>query len=166
MRIIVASDSHGHSEILDKIHEAHPEAKLFLHCGDLCDEPMYYPDWIIVQGNNDYWRDLPPRRILRVGSHRLLMEHSHHCSYFNREEHLVDIAKENECDIVCFGHTHCSYFEKIDGVYLLNPGSTTFPRDGNPPSYAILDIEENCVKAEIVFLEKKTKEKKSFWTFK
>lgn len=68
MRIIVASDSHGHSEILDKIHASHPEAKLFLHCGDLCDEPLYYPDWIIVQGNNDYWRDLPPRRILRVGS--------------------------------------------------------------------------------------------------
>lgn len=90
------------------------------------------------------------------------MEHSHHCSYFNREEHLVDIAKENECDIVCFGHTHCSYFEKIDGVYLLNPGSTTFPRDGNPPSYAILDIEEDYVKAEIVFLEKKTKEKSPF----
>lgn len=154
MRIIVASDSHGHSEILDQIHNHHPEAKLFLHCGDICDEPLYYSDWIIVQGNNDYWRELPERRILNVGNYRLLMEHSHHCSYFNREKSLVQIAKNNDCNIVCFGHTHCSYFKKINSVYLLNPGSTTFPRDGNPPSYAILDIEENRVDAQIVFLTK------------
>lgn len=151
MRIIVASDSHGNNEILDLIRSHHPEADLFLHCGDICDDPLYYPDWVIVQGNNDYWRDLPERRIFKVGEHRLLAEHSHHCSYYHREKSLVKIAEINACDIVCFGHTHHSYFSYKDGVYLLNPGSTTFPRDGNPPSYAILDINER-VRAEIIFL--------------
>lgn len=153
MRIIVASDSHGNSGILDDLEKKHPDVDLFLHCGDICDEPLYFPKWIIVQGNNDLWRDLPERRIIPVGKHRILMEHSHRCSYFYREKSLVQIAQQNECDIVCFGHTHHSYIDSINGVYLLNPGSCVFPRDGNPPSYAILDIEEDKVEAKIIFLD-------------
>ena len=34
MRIVVASDSHANNEILDLIQHHHPEADLFLHCGD------------------------------------------------------------------------------------------------------------------------------------
>ena len=44
MRIIVASDSHGSNEILDTIYDQHPEASLFLHCGDLCEDPRNYPN--------------------------------------------------------------------------------------------------------------------------
>lgn len=152
MRIVVASDSHANNEILDLIQHHHPEADLFLHCGDLCEDPEYYPDWIVVQGNNDYWLDLPTRRILRVGDHRLLMEHSHRCSYFNREKNLVSSAKNLACDIVCFGHTHASMIRKMDGVFLLNPGSVTFPRDGKPRSYAILDVDKE-IHAKIIFMD-------------
>lgn len=152
MRIIVASDSHGHNEILDTIYDQHPEASLFLHCGDLCDDPRNYPNWLFVLGNNDFWGEFPNRRILSVGTHRLFMEHSHRCSFFHREDDLVRLAKGHACDIVCFGHTHRSYIEKRKCVFLLNPGSTWMSRDGNPPSYAILDVDTS-ISAQIVFLD-------------
>ena len=80
------------------------------------------------------------------------MEHSHRCSYFNREKNLVSSAKNLACDIVCFGHTHASMIRKMDGVFLLNPGSVTFPRDGKPRSYAILDVDKE-IHAKIIFMD-------------
>ena len=29
-----------------------------------------------------------------------------------------------------YGHTHRYFNEKIDGVWVINPGSVTYPRDG------------------------------------
>ena len=72
------------------------------------------------------------------------MEHSHRCSYFNREKNLVSSAKNLACDIVCFGHTHASMIRKMDGVFLLNPGS--------PRSYAILDVDKE-IHAKIIFMD-------------
>lgn len=72
--------------------------------------------------------------------------------FFHREDDLVRLAKGHACDIVCFGHTHRSYIEKRKGVFLLNPGSTWMSRDGNPPSYAILDVDTS-ISAQIVFLD-------------
>ena len=47
MEIVVVSDSHGRNDILKTIQEKHPNAKLFIHCGDLEDDPMNYPGYII-----------------------------------------------------------------------------------------------------------------------
>ena len=40
MKIVVVSDSHGRNDILNAIREKHPDAGLFIHCGDLEDDPM------------------------------------------------------------------------------------------------------------------------------
>lgn len=153
MKIIVASDSHGSNEILNVVHDQHPDADMFLHCGDLCEDPGYFPDWTFVEGNNDFWGAFAPKRIIPVGKHRIYMVHSHRCSYFHREENLVRLAEGYGCDIVCFGHTHRSFMGKLKGIYLLNPGSICMPRDGNPPSYAILRVTDKAVSAKIIFLE-------------
>ena len=52
------------------------------------------------------------------------------------------------------GHTHVLRAEKREGYILLNPGSVSIPKEGNPPTYAILeagrfqikDFEGNIVK--------------------
>lgn len=38
-----------------------------------------------------------------------------------------------------FGHIHLPVAEKQDGYYILNPGSVSIPKGGNPNSYAILE---------------------------
>ena len=151
MKIVVVSDSHGRNDILNLIREKHPEARLFIHCGDLEDDPMNYPGYIIVRGNNDYFCRFEDQRIIPIGKHRIFVTHSHRFSYFSRCEQLANRAKELDCDIVCFGHTHVAYFDQVDGVVLLNPGSLSHSRDGKPCSYAVLDIDENHVSVDFKF---------------
>lgn len=43
----------------------------------------------------------------------------------------IDEAKELGADIVVTGHTHIKVLEEKDGVTLLNPGSTSIPKDGS-----------------------------------
>ena len=45
-------------------------------------------------------------------------------------------------DILVHGHTHLLKAEKVNGHYILNPGSTSIPKGGNPATYAILDKQD------------------------
>lgn len=42
-------------------------------------------------------------------------------------------------DVLIHGHIHLPVAEPMGECYLLNPGSTSLPKDGNPNSYGILD---------------------------
>jgi putative phosphoesterase len=42
-------------------------------------------------------------------------------------------------DILLYGHTHVFMLKKEDGVIYVNPGSPSFPKNGNPPSYAVFE---------------------------
>ena len=44
-----------------------------------------------------------------------------------------------EGDVFVFGHIHLPVAEKKEGVTILNPGSASLPKEGNPNSYALLD---------------------------
>ena len=70
------------------------------------------------------------------------MTHSHLFGYQKRLERMAQTAKENDCDILLYGHTHRADVEEIGGVLTINPGSIWYPRDGNPPSYARILLEE------------------------
>jgi putative phosphoesterase len=37
------------------------------------------------------------------------------------------------------GHTHVLRMDKKDGIFCINPGSPSLPKEGNPKSYAIYD---------------------------
>ncbi len=42
-------------------------------------------------------------------------------------------------DILIHGHTHVLKAENMGNYILLNPGSVSIPKEGNPPTYAILE---------------------------
>ena len=42
-------------------------------------------------------------------------------------------------DILIHGHTHLPVAEAMGDKFLLNPGSTSLPKGGNPCSYGMLD---------------------------
>ena len=52
------------------------------------------------------------------------------------------------------GHTHVLQAKEVDGITILNPGSVSIPKEGNPPTYAVLEngiftiktFEQNTVK--------------------
>lgn len=151
MRIIVASDTHGRTNILDLIPYYYEDVETFIHCGDVGKDPEYFEKWTFVSGNNDFMHYLPEAIRVEAGSHRIFVIHSDQCSYRNRKKDLVKLAKKYECDIVCYGHTHVSDIDQIDGITLINPGSIRLPRDGNPCSYCVLTLEDDNITADIVF---------------
>lgn len=48
-----------------------------------------------------------------------------------------NIPNLNSGDILCYGHTHIPLIEKNSNIIIFNPGSITFPKEGNEKSYGI-----------------------------
>ena len=42
-------------------------------------------------------------------------------------------------DCLLYGHTHIPRAELCGDKWMLNPGSVSLPKEGNPPSYAVLE---------------------------
>lgn len=58
-----------------------------------------------------------------------------HGHVFN-QDHLPPLKHG---DILVHGHTHLLKAEAYGPYFILNPGSTSIPKGGNPPTYAILE---------------------------
>lgn len=52
----------------------------------------------------------------------------------------------HEGDILIHGHTHVLKAEQKEGYILLNPGSVSIPKEGNPPTYAVLEDKTFTIK--------------------
>lgn len=172
--IIIASDTHGRNEVLHQLEQAYPKADLFVHCGDLEDYASDYPHWVFVRGNNDLDYDMPDSRIINIAGVRMYITHSHHFGYYDREHRLAAQGRRENCQVVIYGHTHVPQAEKVDGIWLINPGSMTFPRDGNTPCYAKMIIEDDgSIHVDLIHqedwpftIEPKTRRKKGFTFWK
>jgi putative phosphoesterase len=58
-----------------------------------------------------------------------------HGHIYNKE-HLLPMQKG---DILLHGHTHILTAETFGDITILNPGSVSIPKGGNPPTYALLE---------------------------
>lgn len=147
MQIIVTSDSHGKGFLLNEIEKWYPNADLYLNLGDLEENPLSYPDWIFVRGNNDYAfgaSEMPDDRVISLGKdNKLFMCHGHNFPYYQKEERLASYALSKGYTIVAYGHTHIASVKIINGVLVFNPGSLWMSRNGKSPSFAVLTIEDN-----------------------
>ena len=64
---------------------------------------------------------------------------------------LKRYAREQNADVMLFGHTHVAYTEYEDSLYIMNPGSISQPRRGRP-SYGIIDILEHGIVTNVAQL--------------
>ena len=139
-KIIVASDSHCDTYNLKHIAKVHPDAIAYLHAGDSQDyEANLYP-FVTVRGNNDYYVS-NETRIINIEPLRIYMTHGH--KMYLSEENMVNKAKQVDCNMFIYGHTHSPFYQVVDGVHLLNPGSVRNSRSIIGPTYAIILINEN-----------------------
>ena len=49
------------------------------------------------------------------------------------------MPKLSNGDVFIYGHTHIPKAEKMDNIYIINPGSITLPKENNPHTYGILE---------------------------
>ncbi len=146
MRVIVIADTHRDFRTLYRIVEKHrQEAGLFLHLGDGEDEVSRIremdPDLplLTVRGNCDFSGESPESRVAMAGNTRIFMAHGHDLGVKSSTSLLVRLARENGCRIALYGHTHKSDTHYEEGIYVMNPGSPSMPRNGRA-SYGIIDI--------------------------
>jgi len=141
MKIVVVSDSHRNNQVLTEILKREKDADLFLHAGDMEEEPRLLFPYICVKGNCDYF-NVDTERIIPLGKHKLYISHGHLFSL--TRNNILRIAKEKGCDIFIHGHTHKYYYEEIDEIHIMCPGSVTYPRDKSK-SYLVLLINNDQV---------------------
>ncbi len=159
MRIIVMSDSHGNYRAVEEIIQRNLNADMFIHLGDgereLDKAIVKFPHINVfhTKGNCDYGSF--SQSTLELGleyGHGLIATHGHLYGVKYSLEDLKKSAIKSKSDIILYGHTHIRYNKYEDGLYILNPGSASCPRDGNPPSYAYIDITEKGILTNIVNL--------------
>lgn len=148
MYFIVCSDNHGKRDGLEKIKKHYPDALEYLHCGDIELPEREMKDFKAITGNNDYFYRYPESLIVEIEGFRIFMIHSHQVRYRHRIEDLAQLAKDNNCQVVCFGHTHIYQVEEYDGILCINPGSLYYNRDGSEPSYALVRINNGELAVE------------------
>ena len=161
MKYLFASDIHGSAyycrKLLDAFREEQAERLVLL--GDLLyhgprnDLPKEYaPKEVIallnehknkiyaVRGNCEAEVDqmvlefpvMADYCILSVDGRTFYATHGH---IYNQD----NLPPLQEGDILIHGHTHVLKAQLMDGYILLNPGSVSIPKEGNPATYAVLE---------------------------
>ncbi|MBR1421648.1 MAG: metallophosphoesterase [Selenomonadaceae bacterium] len=149
MRIGLMSDTHGNWEAVDYIAARAKRVDLWLHMGDCTPDAEYLKSLVDIPvygvcGNCDWASDtFPEERILDIEGHRIFLTHGHNYSVRYSPDLLFDAARLQNADIVIYGHTHVAEFLLDDGIYAINPGSASRPRDEDRPSFMLVDLEKD-----------------------
>lgn len=161
MRYMFASDIHGSAYYCRKMLEAYQEEKAerlvllgdLLYHGPRNDLPREYAPKEVIPMLNEKKREIYAVRgnceaevdqmvlefpvladycILSIDGRTFYATHGH---VYNQN----NLPPLQEGDILIHGHTHVLKAEKMEGYILLNPGSVSIPKEGNPPTYAVLE---------------------------
>lgn len=147
MRIIVVADTHKEFEIYNEVVEKNP-ADYYIHLGDgvneFADVAKSHPEkaFVFVKGECDFCT-ASSKQLLKLGKCRIFCAHGYEQNVTGGLDVIIEEAKAADCNILLYGHTHVYRAEKIDGIYVMNPGSLGSPRGKNSPSYGILEISED-----------------------
>ena len=147
MRIGAVSDSHGNLYMLDKAISSMGNVDMIIHIGD------HYKDIIKVNekykkpieyvvGNNDFKGQADYEKTIVIQGKRIFLTHGHRYNIYYGINRLYYKGLEENADVVVFGHTHVQHIERAGDMLLLNPGSTSLPRD-NKPGCLIININDN-----------------------
>ncbi len=159
MRILIASDIHGRllaaKRLEQVINACQPERVIllgdYLYNGPRNGVPSDYdpmgtvsilnrfaPITIGVRGNCDSRMD---ETLLRFGieDSKVIYLNGFRCDLIHGDLLSSELLEVERGDILMYGHTHVPMLKKSDGVVYLNPGSVSFPKNGFPASYGLMD---------------------------
>lgn len=167
-KIAIVADLHGKSAVLKKLMaDVFPTVSEIWWLGDLFysykkDEAsitesssvmstlLAYKDKpsVYVMGNTDsmdgfgaFAAKFEPETVVKkvIGTDKIILTHGH---LHETREALINLAKDNEAQIVISGHTHLPLLAIEDDILLVNPGSPAIPRDEEAtPTYILFNPE-------------------------
>lgn len=156
MKIFVTSDTHGRTDKVEEVWSRLTDVDLVLHLGDYERDAMrlqqaLQTEVIAVKGNMDGSYSSEDYKIVETEFGRLLLTHGHMFNVKVSPLSLIYKAQELGCRAALFGHTHRPAYEESNGIYLVNPGSLSQPRDGSEGSYAVIHTSPDSFHCAIVY---------------
>ncbi len=158
-KYLVVSDTHGRDQNFYDVLDIEEPLDGIIHCGDFegsegrfamaSNCPVYF-----VAGNNDFFSDLNREIEFDLEGHHFFVTHGHNYMVSMDLENIRSEGISRGADVIIFGHTHKPVAKELDGVYLFNPGSLSYPRqEERKPSYLLINIDfDNMIKYEIKYL--------------
>lgn len=151
MKAIVLSDSHGDFTNVNKVLRSYSEIELVFFCGDsegtIEKAIINYPNkmFVAVRGNCDFASEFPIDEFMTIEGKKIMITHGHRYNVKYTQDEVIAEARNNNCDMVIYGHTHSAFTDYEDGLYIMNPGSSF----GYKATYGIIDITSNGIVTSI-----------------
>lgn len=164
MRIGVISDTHLSASVQklpDALVAGLQGVDLILHAGDWVSEHVVelveqIAPCEAVAGNNDGHAIIERfglKKIVNVGKFRIGLIHG---DGFRKttEERAREAFRNEQPDIVIFGHSHIPFKQTIQGMLMFNPGSPTDKRRQPQYSYGIIELGDS-IRSEHYYYDSK-----------
>ncbi|MCC5912387.1 MAG: metallophosphoesterase family protein [Clostridiaceae bacterium] len=161
MKIGIISDTHiakNISRFTDVFHTYFKELDLIIHAGDyinkeVIEELKKYKNFIGVWGNVDDYdvkNLVKEKELITIEGYKIGIFHGH-----GTGDSTLDRAyqrfKDDEVDIIIFGHSHQPLVKTKNNVLMLNPGSITNKRRERWFSYIVLDLLPEDISVQLKF---------------
>jgi len=162
VRIVVISDTHlleGSVKLPDKLLEDIKNSDMLIHAGDFIELKVFEglkaiaKDIKAVWGNmdcEDLKKKLPEKEVFKAGKYKVGVMHGSGASG-DMVQGLSAVFKNDDLDLVVFGHSHSAFNKKRGAILFFNPGSPTDRVFSKYNSYGIIEIADK-IKARIVRL--------------
>ncbi|QOR64664.1 metallophosphoesterase [Cytobacillus suaedae] len=166
MKIAVLSDTHmpkRGKKLPDLLVKELSNVDLIIHAGDWTDLEVLtqlekYGTVVGVSGNVDtpevrkYFGD---KKMLELNGFKIGIVHGHIGKKKTTPERALEAFKDENLDVIIFGHSHVPYQEYSEGTLLFNPGSPTDKRFQKNYSFGILELTDT-IQATIHYYHDKT----------
>lgn len=136
MKIIIAGDSHGDLSTIHKIVADNSDADMYLYTGDSELSSYDIEPFESVKGDNDT-ECYPISKTVDTPAGKIFITHGNRLLSYSAEK-----LKEEGVKVIVRGHSHYHKQEDDHGVYILNPGSTSKPRDNTNGTYLVILIND------------------------
>ncbi|MBS4196225.1 metallophosphoesterase family protein [Lederbergia citri] len=153
MKIVITADTHMPrmaKKLPVRLVEELENADLIIHAGDWQTFEVYeklreYAPIEGVAGNidgEDLQNFFGKKKILTLGSITIGLTHGDGKGK-TTERRALEIFKDEQIDLLIFGHSHIPLMKKVGNITLFNPGSPTDKRRQKQFSFGVLSITKN-----------------------
>ncbi|MGG5462933.1 metallophosphoesterase [Clostridium sp. B9] len=150
MRVAIVSDTHGVTNVIEYIKTLLHDSDVLIHLGDsINDVKILSKDFegkvYAVVGNCDYEKNGEVEQVIEIEGKKFLITHGHKYAVKYGLDRIFYRGMELGVDGVIFGHTHRKIAIQEGGLWIINPGSPSIPKDGEA-SIAFMDIDYDDIK--------------------
>ena len=140
MKVLVISDNHSEKNILTEVYDTvKPDAAIHLGDSEFPYDDPEMEKFLRVKGNTDRDDSYPETGLLEETG--MFYTHGHLFGIKSDRNTLAEKALETGAKYALYGHSHVAKIEKVQGVYVINPGSITSSRNEYPESYLVIDTD-------------------------